>query len=97
MLVGLCLGWMGCQPSGDHTLMPAPSAPTSQTEAQAIDNLLDLYSQVLRQEDTGNLLLIMQISIDPTTSEKAAHSDVDGFCRCIYRIGPGGGVIGQAS
>lgn len=87
MLVGLCLGWMGCQPSGDHTLMPAPSAPTSQTEAQAIDNLLDLYSQVLRQEDTGNLLLIMQISLIPRQARRPLTATSTGFAGAFTASG----------
>jgi len=59
VLVGLSLGLIGCQPSGDSTLQSAPVTPTSRTESQAVDNLLQLYSQALRQEDIDRLQALL--------------------------------------
>jgi hypothetical protein len=59
LLLSLALLVAGCRPSGDSDLAASPPMPSAAVEAQAIDNLLRLYSEALQQEDIDRLQTLL--------------------------------------
>ena len=73
--VFLCLALLlaGCSTS-DHQSVTAPTAASSQSEQQAIDNLLDLYRQALtKSKNTVSVRLIEAMSKRTTQNPCMVH------------------------
>jgi hypothetical protein len=67
LVLGLTILLAGCEPSGDSDTLSTSTTPGPRVEQQAVDNLLQLYGQVLRQEDINRLQALLEPALPPST------------------------------